>query len=244
MRRPRRGVPVATQYIQLTNFADSATSPALSPDGRMLTFIRGPSTFFSPGQVYVKRLPDGEPVQLTNDNTEKMGPQFLPDGTRISYSTGIGADSPSMDTWVVSVDGGPPQRLLTNAEGTDLVQRSSRSAASPVFRDDRTGRADVDRVRRRSVGPHRKTSMFRHRRTAWRIARIAHPTGSGSWSSRWTTSRGCRAGWYPFDGSSTGKPVGPAAVAVHGCRLVAGWNVDVFHRDDRERRSHLAATLS
>ena len=46
------------QWVQLTDFADSATSPALSPDGRMLTFIRGPSTFFSPGQIYVKFLPD------------------------------------------------------------------------------------------------------------------------------------------------------------------------------------------
>ena len=48
----------------------------------MLTFIRGPITFFSPGQIYVKRLPDGEPVQLTNDAIDKLAPQFLPDGLR------------------------------------------------------------------------------------------------------------------------------------------------------------------
>jgi serine/threonine protein kinase len=54
------------QYTPLTNFADSATSPALSPDGRMLTFIRGASTFFGSGQIYVKLLPDGQPVQLTH----------------------------------------------------------------------------------------------------------------------------------------------------------------------------------
>ena len=99
----------------------------------MLTFIRGPITFFSPGQVYVKRLPDGEPVQLTNDDTDKMGPQFLPDGARISYSTGIGAASPSMDTWVVPVDGGPVAAAPDECRGPDLVQRSSRSAASPVL---------------------------------------------------------------------------------------------------------------
>ncbi len=40
--RARQPVPPARlQYTQLTNFADSATSPALSPDGRMLAFIRG-----------------------------------------------------------------------------------------------------------------------------------------------------------------------------------------------------------
>src|SRR5205823_4502788 len=94
-RSPTPAAPA--QYIQLTNFADSATSPALSPDGRLLTFIRGPSTFFSTGQIYVKPLPDGEPVQLTDSAIAKMGPQFSPDGTRISYATGIGLDSASMD---------------------------------------------------------------------------------------------------------------------------------------------------
>ena len=36
--------PARREYTQLTNFADSATSPALSPDGRMLAFIRGEGT--------------------------------------------------------------------------------------------------------------------------------------------------------------------------------------------------------
>ena len=79
--------PARREYTQLTNFADSATSPALSPDGRMLAFIRGESTFVGPGQIYVKLLPDGEPVQLTNDNLNKMSPKFSPDGTRIGYTT-------------------------------------------------------------------------------------------------------------------------------------------------------------
>ncbi len=37
----QRAEPVRREYTQLTNFADSATSPALPPDGRMLAFIRG-----------------------------------------------------------------------------------------------------------------------------------------------------------------------------------------------------------
>jgi eukaryotic-like serine/threonine-protein kinase len=48
-----------------------ATSPALSPDGRLLTFIRRESTFEDFGQIYMKRLPDGEPVQLTSDRSAK-----------------------------------------------------------------------------------------------------------------------------------------------------------------------------
>ena len=62
-------LPDRSQWVQLTKFPDSVSQPALSPDGRMLAFIRGHSTFFGPGQIYVKILPDGEPVQLTHDNS-------------------------------------------------------------------------------------------------------------------------------------------------------------------------------
>lgn len=37
-----------SEWVQLTHFTDSATSPALSPDGRMLAFLRGPDTFAAP----------------------------------------------------------------------------------------------------------------------------------------------------------------------------------------------------
>jgi len=50
-------------------------------------FIRGPETFVTPGQIYVKMLPDGEPVQLTHDDLPKMAPAFSPDGSRIAYTT-------------------------------------------------------------------------------------------------------------------------------------------------------------
>jgi hypothetical protein len=44
----------------------------------MLTFIRGSNSFFGPGQIYVKFLPDGQPVQLTHDATQKLSPTFSP----------------------------------------------------------------------------------------------------------------------------------------------------------------------
>jgi serine/threonine protein kinase len=57
----------STQWIQLTNFDDSAVSPALSADGSMVAFIRGPLPYVTRGQIYVKLLPDGEARQLTHD---------------------------------------------------------------------------------------------------------------------------------------------------------------------------------
>jgi serine/threonine protein kinase len=103
-------------WIQLTKFPDSVTQPALSPDSRMVVFIRGNSTFYGPGQIYVKILPDGEPVQLTHDNLHKMSPAFSPDGARIAYTTYQEQDF-SWDTWIVPVLGGEPQRWLKNASG-------------------------------------------------------------------------------------------------------------------------------
>jgi DNA-binding winged helix-turn-helix (wHTH) protein len=68
-KRPHRVSP--SEWVQLTDFTDSATSPEFSADGRMLAFLRGPDTFNGPGQVYVKMLPDGEAVQLTHDSLLK-----------------------------------------------------------------------------------------------------------------------------------------------------------------------------
>jgi serine/threonine protein kinase len=102
-------------WVQLTDMTDSAAQPALSPDGKMLAFIRGPSTFVSPGQIYVKALPDGEPVQLTHDNLPKMSPVFSPDGSRIAYTART--TSFSWDTWMVPVTGGQPSLWLPNASG-------------------------------------------------------------------------------------------------------------------------------
>src|SRR5882672_1419006 len=114
----RRSPAVAPQYTQLTNYADSATSPALSPDGRMLVFIRGENTFHGPGEVYVRLLPDGEPFQLTHDNLAKMSPVFSPDAARIAYTT---VQRGAWDTWVVPVPGGTPRLMLPNASGLTWI---------------------------------------------------------------------------------------------------------------------------
>ncbi len=83
---PHRPVTSASEYLQLTNFNDTATAPALSPDGRMVTFFRGGGYFLGSGQIYVKLLPDGESKQLTSDPTLKYDPVFTPDASRVAYT--------------------------------------------------------------------------------------------------------------------------------------------------------------
>jgi eukaryotic-like serine/threonine-protein kinase len=103
--------------VQLTHL-DSATQPALSPDGRMLAFVRGPGTFVGPGQIYVKMLPDGVPVALTNDPRPKMSPVFSPDGSRIAYTVN---DGEYWDTWEVPTLRGEPRLWLRNASGLTWI---------------------------------------------------------------------------------------------------------------------------
>ena len=196
------------QYTQLTNFADSAVQPALSADGRMLTFVRGDEpTLPSAGQVYVKLLPDGEPVQLTRDNSLKMNPSFSPDGTRIAYTGALDATKFDFLTWVVPVLGGSPQRFLTNAEG--LAWISSPTEPPRVLFSEMTGHgaqmslvtSSESRVEPRTVYKPPSENGMAHRSSSspdrkWLLA----VEMDGSWLP-------CRL--VPFDGSSLGKPVGP-----------------------------------
>ncbi len=111
--------PTHAEYTQLTNFADSAFSPALSPDGRMLAFIRSESTqLLGTGELYVELLPNGEPVQLTHNGRPKSFPRFSPDGSRIAFTMAEGWD---WQTWTIPVLGGEPSELLPNASALTWI---------------------------------------------------------------------------------------------------------------------------
>ncbi len=115
-----RPVTSPGEYIQLTNFNEPVTAPALSSDGRMVTFFRGGPYFMGEGQVYVKLLPDGESKQLTSDPKAKYDPVFTPDASRVAYTALAFKDS-TFDTWTVPVLGGPPTRLMVNAAGLSWI---------------------------------------------------------------------------------------------------------------------------
>jgi eukaryotic-like serine/threonine-protein kinase len=107
-RRP----PGPEEWVQLTRFSDSVGQPSLSPDGKMVAFVRGATTFSTPGEIYVKTLPDGEAVQLTRDGLNKMSPVFSPDGSRIAYTVLEGG---RWGTWQVPLISGQARPWLENA---------------------------------------------------------------------------------------------------------------------------------
>jgi len=212
LRQRRAAAPPPVEWQQLTNFTDSATQPALSPDGRFLTFVRGPDTFYTPGQVYVKLLPDGEPVQLTHDDRLKMSPIFTPDGSRIAYTVTF-----PWDTWIVPVLGGEPRLMLANATGLrwigpdrllfSEIRGNGVHMALVTSRESRAEERDV------YVPPHERGMAHRSALSPdGRWVLLAEMDNSG-----WLP---CRLA--PFDGSSPGRRVGPQSGA---CTDVA-WSPD------------------
>jgi eukaryotic-like serine/threonine-protein kinase len=224
--RMRQAAPVASgPWEQLTDFTDSAVQPALSPDGRMLAFIRGPSTFFTSGQIYVKLLPDGEPVELTHDASAKLDPSFSPDGARLAYFR-------SEDTWVVPVMGGKPQFLLANAfsltwtDPQHVMYSQLRggvhmgvvtSAESGAEKRDIYWPKDQDGMAHRSyLSPdHKWVLLAEMNDISWLPCRVV-----------------------PFDGSSAGHTVGPAGKGCTG----GAWSPDgrwVYLSVQTGARSHI-----
>lgn len=198
--RESSGPISSSAWTQLTDFPDAATQPALSPDGHILTFIRGPETFISSGQVYVKFLPDGAPVQLTNDSSLKMSPVFSPDGGRVAYTAIEGFN---WNTYEVPITGGQPRMMLPNASGLTWID-----SQHLLFSEIKTGihmglvtategrgqereiyftHEDLGMVHRSAISPDKKLVVAAEMRAPiWQRCRL-----------------------FPFDGSSSGKSIGP-----------------------------------
>jgi eukaryotic-like serine/threonine-protein kinase len=210
----RSAFPPRSAWVPITHFTDSATSPALSADGRMIAFIRGADTFLTPGQIFVKMLPDGQPVQLTHDDLPKMAPAFSPDGSRVAYT----ATDPNFgwNTWVLPVLGGEPQKLLPNAAALTWT-----GAQNVIFSEIKSGEhmgiatATESRARERDVYVPASAAGMAHR--SWR-------SPDGKWI---LISEMDERGWrpcrlLPFDGKTNGETAGPKAARC----TYAGWSPD------------------
>ena len=213
--RRSAALPGPADFIPITDFADSAVAPALSPDGRMVAFIRGTQHFLSSGQIYVKLLPNGEAKQLTNDPREKYGLAFTADASRVAYtavSPGVG-----WETWTVPVLGGEPTRLMPNAAGLTWI-----GDGQVLFSEIKGTGLHMGLVSSTETRANRREVYFPEHERAMAHYSALSPDRTSILVVQMSRTGGfesCRV--VPFDGSSAGRPVGPP-----GACTSAAWSPD------------------
>jgi Tol biopolymer transport system component len=213
--RPRSSIVPATDWVQITNLPDSVSQPALSPDGRMLAFLRGPNTFAGQSELYVKLLPDGEMTQLTRDATFKMSPAFSPDGSRIAYTV-LGPRA-TWDTWIVPVLSGTPRLWLPNASGLVWIDKQ-RLLFSEIKEGQHMGIVTSLETRAESRDIYLPTQEVA-------MAHRSFVSPDGKWVL--IAEHDEKNYWRPcqiasFDGSSVPRQIGPAGAPC----MSAAWSPD------------------
>jgi serine/threonine protein kinase len=215
-----RGTPVTSpsEYVQLTDFSDSVLDPSLSPDGRMVTFIRGDSDFPWNGEVYVKLLSGADAVRLTSGVADRYAPVFTPDGSHIAYTQRTRAGgSATWDTWMVPIGGGEPTRMLPNAAG--LIWIDPQHVLFSQIKGTGLHMGVVTSTVSRSE--QREIYYPEHERA---MAHYSYLSPDRRWvliseMDRTARFQPCRL--TPFDGSSPGRQVGPP-----GACTATAWSPD------------------
>ena len=202
-----------SEWVQLTNFTDFAVAPALSPDGRTVSFIRGGPSFLSNGQIYVKQLPNGESIRLSDGREQKYGPAFSPDGLRVAFTMRTDA----WDTWTVPITGGQPTRFLPNASGLTWMGDGRVLYSEIMGRGLHMGivTSTESRAEEREVyfpSHERAMAHYSYASPDRKSALIVEMDRTATWMP-------CRL--LPLDGTSAGKQVGPP-----GNCTAAGWSPD------------------
>ena len=69
---------------QLTNLSEPVFFPAVSPDGKMVTYIQ---TRPGKGQIFLRQISGGRAVALTDSSLNALWPRWKPDGSAVLYTT-------------------------------------------------------------------------------------------------------------------------------------------------------------
>ncbi len=96
----------------------SYRQPRWSPDDRHIAYIHSRETWAD--DIYVVASAGGTPRQVTDESNLMGGLAWLPDSSRLVYSTARGSTLlylPTMHLWVTRISGGTPRQLTFGDEG-------------------------------------------------------------------------------------------------------------------------------
>jgi len=206
------------RWEQLTNFADAAQAPAVSPDGKMVAFLRGSEDLGSSinsGQIWLMSLPGGDPIQLTRTPFRKQTINFSPDGTHVYFTQVQGRF-----TWntfeVPTLGAREPREFMANATGLSWIG-NDRLLFSTIKHGIHMGlvTSNASRTDERDIYLPADPSYGMAHRSA------LSPDGKSVLVAEMDVSWWKRCRVVPFDGSSTGQQVGP-----EGTCTWAQWSPD------------------
>lgn len=103
---------------------DGDWTPAISPDGMELAFVRGAERFGR--DIFTMKLPNGEPQQLTHDGSLIVGLTWSADGSALVFSSNRRG---SLSLWKISARGGTPEREPVggdDAYGPSIARQGNR----------------------------------------------------------------------------------------------------------------------
>jgi len=152
LRRPA-ALHTQAKVTQVSHWNKPMNSAVLSPDGRTVAFT---STVRDIDQVFVMLASGGQPLQLTNDSTNKVVSSFSPDGTQIYYYLGLSEETHSVPTLggastiVVSAQGLKPSLdgsflyFIRRINGNSVFRRPKAGLAEEMIFQAAVGSSPID----------------------------------------------------------------------------------------------------
>jgi Tol biopolymer transport system component/predicted Ser/Thr protein kinase len=125
---------------QLTNFADTATHPALSPDNKWVAFYR---IILGQRDIWIVPSSGGESMQFTNHPAVDVHPAWSPDGLQLAFASNRAG---GYDIWVAPVKNGMrsgPERQITTGQVSADMPAWSPDGKSIAFRGESENRSEA-----------------------------------------------------------------------------------------------------
>jgi serine/threonine protein kinase len=124
------------KITQISQWNKPMNGAKLSPDGHNVAFV---SPVGGIDQVFLMLTSGGEPLQLTNDEGDKVLTNFSPDGREIYYGRPLGQN----EVWAVPTLGGAPRRVVPAIQAVPSPDGQFiyyvKSSVAEIFRADKSG---------------------------------------------------------------------------------------------------------